>query len=103
MKHVMPAAVARLLVAIGTIPGASSAEAIPAFARRTQFGCNACHTLYPQLNRLGRDFRDNGFRTPDEVEPLLRRKPQPPPPPQPAAEEDFWSFIPGQIPFSIQA
>ena len=83
----------------------ADAQAIPAFARKTKLGCNACHTLFPQLNRFGRDFRDNGFRTPDEIEQLLRKKPATPPaaPADQPPAEDFWSFVPDQIPFSIQA
>lgn len=88
------------------------AEAIPAFARKYKLACNTCHTMYPQLNRFGRDFRDNGFRMPDEIEELLKRRkgpaPTTPTPSQAPAESgqaedgDFWSFIPDQIPFSIQ-
>lgn len=80
---------------------ATDAYAIPAFARKTKLGCNACHTIYPQLNRFGRDFRDNGFRTPDEIEQLLKKTA--PPQSAPTLAEDFWSFIPDQIPFSVQA
>lgn len=85
-----------------TVLVATDASAIPAFARQTKLGCNTCHTVFPQLTRFGRDFRDNGFRTPDEVQQLLKKAA---PPPQAAAKppEDFWSFIPDQIPFSIQA
>src|SRR5207247_5531506 len=50
--------------------------------------------------RFGRDFRDNGFRTPDEID-QLKKKTTPPSTPPPAAN-DFWSFIPDQIPLSIQ-
>jgi hypothetical protein len=82
---------------------ATEAHAIPAFARKTQLGCNTCHTIYPQLTRFGRDFRDNGFRTPDEVQQLLNKATPTPPPATPAATADFWSFIPEQIPFSLQA
>jgi len=83
---------------------AADAQAIPAFARKYKLGCNACHTVYPQLNRFGRDFRDNGFRMPDEIQEFLKKGP-PATPAQgtPAASEDFWSFIPDQIPFSVQA
>ena len=81
---------------------AADAQAIPAFARKHKVGCNTCHTIYPQLNRFGRDFRDNGFRTPEEVQALLKKMPVGPPDAQ-AVTEDFWSFIPDEIPFSIQA
>ena len=78
----------------------NNAQAIPAFARQTKLGCNTCHTIFPQLTRFGRDFRDNGFRTPDEVQALLKKTPVQP---KPMPAEDFWSFIPDQIPFSVQA
>ena len=89
---------------------AADAEAIPAFARKYKVGCNVCRTVYPQLNRFGRDFRDNGFRMPDEVQALLKKNSSPVASHDPAtggaaAQErtDFWSFIPEEIPFSIQA
>lgn len=90
---------------------AANAEAIPAFARKYQVGCNMCHTIYPQLNRFGRDFRDNGFRLPADVETLLKKKAPAPMPshdpagatPEPAQSTgDFWSYVPEEIPFSIQ-
>ena len=98
-----PSILTAVLVLAGALLAASDAEAIPAFARKHKLGCNTCHTLYPQLNRFGRDFRDNGFRMPDEVEQLLRKRSTPPAPAPAQADEDFWSFIPEQIPFSIQA
>jgi hypothetical protein len=84
---------------------ATKAEAIPAFARKYQLQCNHCHTIYPQLNRAGRDFRDNGFRMPDEVKTLLKKTspaPVPSHPPAESPEENFWAFVPEQIPLSIQ-
>jgi len=112
--------VALLLALVGSLLASDRAEAIPAFARKYALGCNACHTFYPQLNRFGRDFRDNGFRMPDEVEPLLEKPSAPTPPggtpaatlashgranpaPEQEASSAFWSFVPEQIPFSIQA
>jgi hypothetical protein len=96
----------RLSTAVATLTAllivllATDAQAIPAFARQTKLGCNTCHTIFPQLTRFGRDFRDNGFRTPDEVQQLLHKSPVQAPP---APKEDFWSFVPEQIPFSVQA
>jgi hypothetical protein len=51
-------------VLLGT---ARSADAIPAFARRTNLPCASCHTLAPELNRFGREFLDNGYRLLSEV------------------------------------
>ena len=125
MGRILSIISAPALVLAALMLSATDAEAIPAFARKYKLGCNTCHTLYPQLNRFGRDFRDNGFRTPDEIQDLLRAKPKTAVPPaasskggpalavshgstadaqdQSAGSEDFWSFIPDEIPFSIQA
>jgi hypothetical protein len=40
------------------------AEAIPAFARKYQFSCTNCHLAWPQLNQMGRTFKENGYRFP---------------------------------------
>jgi len=37
------------------------AEAVPSFARQTNLACNACHTMFPELNSFGRDFKLNGY------------------------------------------
>lgn len=92
----------------GLLVLSSTADAIPAFARKYKLGCNVCHTIYPQLNRFGRDFRDNGFRMPDEIEKVLKKRSGPPPATEPSSEpqttdSDFWSFIPDTVPFAIQA
>ena len=98
LRRLIPLALAMLVLI------ASDAYAIPAFARKYKAPCNTCHTVFPQLNRFGRDFRDNGFRMPDEVQPLLKSHASPPGTPQTSnASADFWSFIPEQIPFSVQA
>lgn len=94
----------RLVAVISLLLVAARAEAIPAFARKYQLGCSMCHTIFPQLNRFGRDFRDNGFRMPDEVQSLMK-KANPTPAPSHgtgSTSSDFWSFIPEAIPFSIQ-
>jgi len=36
-------------------------KAIPSFARQTGMSCNACHTIFPELNAFGRQFKLNGF------------------------------------------
>lgn len=97
-----PLAIVLLLTAALVTP--SEVLAMPAFARKYSVGCNMCHTIYPQLNRFGRDFRDNGFRMPDEVQTLLKRSDAPPAPvATPAQDQDFWSFIPSEVPFAVQA
>ena len=36
-------------------------QAIPSFARQTNMSCNACHTIFPELNAFGRQFKLNGY------------------------------------------
>jgi hypothetical protein len=44
---------------------ASSAEAIPAFARKYQFSCSTCHAPAPRLKPFGEAFAARGFRLED--------------------------------------
>lgn len=39
-----------------------SAEAIPAFARKTSMACSTCHTAWPALNAFGRQYKEHGYR-----------------------------------------
>src|SRR5690606_15708554 len=39
----------------------STAEAIPAFARKYRVTCSVCHTTAPALNAFGEQFAGNGF------------------------------------------
>jgi hypothetical protein len=39
----------------------SNAE-IPAFARKYNMPCSACHTAWPELNAFGQRFRDRGYQ-----------------------------------------
>ena len=32
------------------------APAVPSFARQTGMACAACHTVFPELTRFGREF-----------------------------------------------
>ena len=51
-----------------TIAAGHRADAIPAYASRTGLACATCHSpAYPRLTRFGWDFRQMGYRTPDEV------------------------------------
>jgi hypothetical protein len=36
--------------------------AIPAFARKYNMPCSACHTAWPELNAFGQRFKDNGYQ-----------------------------------------
>lgn len=54
----------------------NQAQAVPSFARQTGFQCNVCHTIFPELTPVGRNFKLNGYtasKTPN--------KPYPWPPP----------------------
>jgi hypothetical protein len=65
------AAAAALLVVITL--GATSADAMPMFARKFGVTCAYCHTTIPRLNQTGFKFRAAGFRLPETM-----GKPQPP-------------------------
>ncbi len=40
---------------------ASQVQAVPSFARQTGMECSACHTVFPELTSVGRDFKLNGY------------------------------------------
>ncbi|MHB8877867.1 MAG: hypothetical protein ACYC8T_29590 [Myxococcaceae bacterium] len=62
MSRPFPTAPAALLLATFLWP--SSAQAVPAFARRYSATCQMCHSAYPRLNDFGLRFRDYGYRIP---------------------------------------
>lgn len=39
-----------------------NAEAMPAFARKTNMACSTCHTAWPSLNAFGRQYKEHGYR-----------------------------------------
>jgi hypothetical protein len=39
----------------------SQAQALPSFARQTGLACAECHTVFPQLTPLGREFKLRGY------------------------------------------
>lgn len=41
------------------------ADAIPAFGRKYDMTCNACHTREPRLNPFGQRFQENGYQLPE--------------------------------------
>jgi hypothetical protein len=56
-----------LVLLLGAIMTASSAEAMPVFARKMGVPCAYCHTTIPRLNANGYKFRAAGFRLPDSI------------------------------------
>jgi len=40
----------------------STADAMPAFARKYGMRCSGCHEAWPMLNAFGQKFRDNGYQ-----------------------------------------
>lgn len=46
---------------------ATTARALPMFARREGVSCSACHVNIPLLNRIGYEYRNNGYRFPDAL------------------------------------
>jgi hypothetical protein len=40
----------------------SSADAIPAFARKYGMPCSSCHEAWPKLSPFGQQFKDNGYQ-----------------------------------------
>ncbi|MBI2339150.1 MAG: hypothetical protein HYU99_02125 [Deltaproteobacteria bacterium] len=45
-----------------------SAQALPSWARRYNADCSMCHTMMPQLNPIGHQFRRLGYRMPEEFD-----------------------------------
>src|SRR5437867_3123606 len=54
----------RLLALIASLAVAAPAHALPAFARRFDLACGACHAAVPRLNAFGEAFHENGFKPP---------------------------------------
>ncbi|MEK7317233.1 MAG: hypothetical protein AAB011_13710 [Candidatus Eisenbacteria bacterium] len=64
-----------LLAAVASLT-ATSASAIPVFARKYQTTCATCHTAFPKLNYFGKAFKNNGYRYPEGTdEEMTREKP----------------------------
>ncbi|MEP0772953.1 MAG: hypothetical protein HRF46_01140 [Acidobacteriota bacterium] len=56
-------------VTVLALLAASSADAIPAFARKYQFSCSTCHAPVPRLKPFGEEFAARGFVLPPDQEP----------------------------------
>jgi hypothetical protein len=54
---------------------ASTAHAVPAFARKYQTSCQTCHVVFPKLNSFGEAFRLRGYRMPGETEEMVKQPP----------------------------
>ena len=39
-------------------------DAIPSFARKYEMNCSNCHIAWPQLNKVGRTFKEAGYKFP---------------------------------------
>ncbi|WP_345992808.1 hypothetical protein [Sulfurimonas sp. HSL-1716] len=52
------AAIVAMLLAV---VGVDNAYAVPSFARQTGLDCTACHTVFPELTKVGRDFKLRGY------------------------------------------
>lgn len=66
--HLMRAIVAFMAVFFVMTIFASSADAIPAWARKHNVTCSACHSAFPLLNATGRAFKENGYKFSREEE-----------------------------------
>ncbi len=62
MKRIalLPVLLAAPVFLVGLL--AADAEAFPAFARKHNLKCSACHEAWPKLNDFGLEYRDNGYQ-----------------------------------------
>jgi hypothetical protein len=63
------------VIGIALLAMASTAHAIPAFARKYQTSCQTCHVVFPKLNAFGEAFRLRGYRMPGETEDMVKQPP----------------------------
>ncbi len=56
--------IATILATLLSLFVATQAQAIPAFARKYDVNCTACHTAPPILNTYGQRFLENGYQLP---------------------------------------
>ena len=52
------------IAALVSLAAPAPSHALPAFARRFNLACGACHTAVPRLNAFGEAFHENGFKPP---------------------------------------
>jgi len=63
------------VIAVALLTIASTAHAVPAFARKYQTSCQTCHIVFPKLNAFGEAFRLRGYRMPGETEDMVKQPP----------------------------
>jgi len=54
---------------LGALLASPAAHATPVFARKQNLGCPVCHSSFPELNEVGRSFKENGYHFPDDQSP----------------------------------
>lgn len=59
MKKSLLLGVLALLLAVFLVPRIS--QAVPSYARQVQKPCTACHTIWPNLNQYGRQFKVKAY------------------------------------------
>lgn len=64
-----------MVIALALLAMASTAQAVPAFARKYQTSCQTCHIVFPKLNAFGEAFRLRGYRMPGETEEMVKQPP----------------------------
>ena len=64
-----------MLIGLAFVAVASTAQAVPAFARKYQTSCQTCHIVFPKLNAFGEAFRLRGYRMPGETEEMVHQPP----------------------------
>ena len=61
---------------MATLLPASEVHAIPAFAKKYDMTCGACHTRFPRLNPYGERFLENGYQLPGTEDGGISKKTQ---------------------------
>jgi len=70
-----PRAIRTAVIGVALLAIASTAHAVPAFARKYQTSCQTCHSMFPKLNAFGEAFRLRGYRMPGETEEMIKQPP----------------------------
>ncbi len=69
MFTTVPRGAGLLAVLLAALLMAPAVQAVPSFARQTGMACEACHTVFPELNHFGRMFKANAY-TIDNLKPV---------------------------------